>query len=171
MTKILRWSGNLAVVSLQFFPTFPTTKCSAIHPPRWLQHSTSAAPRWTSPGRPAQTPSCPPRRASRGPRGPAAAPGPPGLGAAAARPRRRRRAPPAPRRASAVERHGSRKVATAFVEERGHFFDYLWCHGIFLDPNLWCENKIPGFELFWFHLNSCCRLCFLIFFDAIWCLL
>ena len=47
--------------------------------------------------------------------------GRPGLGAAAAPPRRRRRGPPAPGRASAVERHGSRKVPTAFVE-RGHSF-------------------------------------------------
>ena len=104
-----------------FFPTFPNTKCSAIHPPPWLQHSTSAAPRWTSPGGAAPTPSCSPRRASRGARGPAAAPRPPGLGAAAARPRRRRRGPPARPRASAVERHGSRKVPTAPWRE-GTFF-------------------------------------------------
>ena len=111
----------MVVVSLQFFPTFPNTKCSTIHPPRCLQHSTSAAPRWTSPGGAAPTPSCAHRRACRGARGPAAARSRPGLGAAAARPPRRRRGPPAPARALAVDRHGSRKVPTAPWRREGTF--------------------------------------------------
>ena len=162
----LRLSENAVVVSLHFSLTFPNTKCGTIHPPRWLQHSTSAAPRWTSPGTAAPTPSCSPRWASRGARGPAAAPGPPGIGAAAARPPRRRRGPPARTRASAMDRHGSRKVPTASWRRRGHCFYYLWFRGIFLDPNLWWENEILGFELFWFHLSSCYRLYLLILFDA-----
>ena len=53
------------------------------------------------------------------------------------------------------------------VEERGHFFNYLWCRGIFLDPSPWWENEILGFELFWFHLSSCHRLYFIdAIFDA-----
>ena len=53
------------------------------------------------------------------------------------------------------------------VEERGHFFNYLWCRGIFLDPSPWWENEILGLELFWFHLSSCHRLYFIdAIFDA-----
>ena len=151
---------------LLFFSTFPNTKCNTIHPPRWLQHSTSTAPRQTSPGPAAPTPSCSPRWASCGARGPAAAPGPPGLGAAAARPPPRRHGPPARTRASAVDRHGSRQVSTAPWRE-GAFFHYLWCRGIFLDPSPWWENEIPGFELFWFHLSSCYRLYFLMLFELV----
>ena len=44
------------------------------------------------------------------------------------------------------------KSSHGSVEERGHFFHYLWCRGIFLDPNLWWENKILGFDLFWCYL-------------------
>ena len=32
--------------------------------------------------------------------------------------------------------------------ERGHFFYYLLCRGIFFDPSPWWENEILGFELF-----------------------
>ena len=41
----------------------------------------------------------------------------------------------------------------------------FWLCG-FIDPNLWWENEILGFELFWFHLSSCYRLYFLMLFDA-----
>ena len=100
------------------------------------QHSTSAAPCWTSPGASAPTPSCSPWRACCSARGPGAAPWPPVLGAAAARPRPRRRAPPAPGRASAVDRDGSRTVPTAPWRREGTFLT-LWFHGSkSLDPNI-----------------------------------
>ena len=91
----------------------------------------------------------------------------------ASRPRRRSgaasaKAPRASSTSASLSRGSPRepKSSHGSVEERGHFFDYLWCRGIFLDPNLWWENEILGFELFWFHLSSCCRLYWLMLFDA-----
>ena len=133
------------------FPApFPNTKCSTIRPPRWLQHSTSAAPRWTSPGGAAPMPSCSPRWACCGARGPGAALWPPGLGASAAPPRRRRRAPAARTPASAVDRHGSRKVSAA-PWRRESF--WLWAVAILID-------------IFWAVAIGCTYWCCLMLFDA-----
>ena len=152
----LRWSENVVVVFRHFSQLGPTQNAApstrhGVCP----QHGTSAAPRWTSPAAAAPTPSCSPRWASSGARGPAAAPWPPGIVAAAARPRRRRRAPPAPGRASAVERHGSRKVPTAPWRREGTFLTicgvvaYFWIQVLGEKPRFW---------------DSIC-------FVAIWCLL
>ena len=77
----------------------------------------------------------------------------------------------APRASSTVASlgRGSPRESKSFhgsVGERGHFFYYLWCRGIFVDLSPWWENKIPCFKLFWFHLSSCCRLYWLMLFDA-----
>ena len=170
----LKISENVVVVSLQFFPTFPNTKCSAIHPPRWLQHSTSAAPRWTSPGSTAPPPSCSPRWASRGARGPAAAPGPPGLGGGAAPPPRRHRGPPAPGRASAVDRHGSRKVSTAPWRREGTIFTicgvvaYFWIQVPGEKTRFWDSNCFDftwavatGYTLLMLF-DACCKYCWIL---------
>ena len=62
----------------------------------------------------------------------------------ASRPRRRSgaasaKAPRATSTSASLSRGSPRepKSSHGSVEERGHFFDYLWCRGIFLDPNLW----------------------------------
>ena len=165
--QILRWSEHVVVVFSAVFPNLAQHKMQH-HPPATVtaaQHISGASLNFPS-CLPAPPPSCSPRWASGGARGPAGAPGPPGVGAAAARPPRRHRGPPARPPASAVERHGSRKVPHGSVEREGTCFDYLWCRGIFLDPSPWWENEILGFELFWFHLSSCCRLYWLMLFDA-----
>ena len=119
----------MVVVSLHFFPTFPTTKWSTIHPPRWLQHSTSAAPRWTSPGAAAQTPSCSPRWASRCARGPGAALRPPGRrrsGSASAK------APRACSTFASLSRGSPREPKSSHGFRRENSF---WLFG-FMDPNI-----------------------------------
>ena len=75
-----------------------------------------------------------------------------------------------------MERHGSRKVPTAPVEERGHFFYYLWCHGIFLDPKSLVRKRDSGIRIVLISLeqllqalyfidaisDACCKYCCLL---------
>ena len=149
-----------------FFPTFPNTKCRTIHPPLTAaQHISGASlnfPRRCSTTAKLRTAmsvtrcSGPRRRSlassSRRRSGTASAKAP---RASSTQASLGRGAPREPKSS-----HGS-------VEERGHFFYYLWCRGIFLDPSPWWETKILGFELFWFHLSSCYRrYTLLMLFDA-----
>ena len=164
--QILRWSENAVIVFLPFFPTFPNTKCSTIHPPPWLpaahQRRLAELPQLFHNER--QVVHRDERPAVLG--APESlvglqdsAPQRLGLGEGAAVLQRVRQ--PQPWIAT-----GAEKFPTAPWGREGTFFHYLWCRGIFLDPNLWWENEILGFELFWFHLSSCYRLYRLMLSDA-----
>ena len=111
------------------FPNFSQHKMQHHPKERWMQHSTSAAPRWTSLGASERAPSCSPRWASRGARGPAAAPGPRRSSGSASE--------KAPRASSTYASLGrgsppGPKSSHGFVEERAHVFTicgvvaYFW---------------------------------------------